>query len=119
MTAGEQVKGAVPAVPKGFVRCVQLYSINEPSARGAMTTDRKVFYYYFGKGDTVPDTAGWEPFGEQMAAAIADKQRSPRIYSFHPIASKPSKLSVERLLKQNPVLVSAGVTLKDFSFKTR
>jgi hypothetical protein len=116
MTAGEQVEGAIPAVPKGFVRWVQLGSINKPSARGAMGTDRTVFYIYCGDRVTVPDTAGWEPLGEQLAAAMADKLGSQRIRYVYPVPSDPKKLSVERVLEENPVLVSAGVTLEDFSF---
>jgi len=116
MTAGEQVEGVIPAVPKGFVRCVQLYSINKPSARGAKKTDRSVYYIYCGDRVTAPDTAGWEPFGEQLAAAMADKLGSQRIRYMHNVPSTLSELSVERVLEENPVLVSAGVTLKDFSF---
>ena len=115
MTAGEHFGVAIPAVPKGFVRWVQLRSINEPSERGAMKKDRSVYYIYCGDGVTVPDTAGWEPLGEQMAAAMADKRGSQRIYSLHP-REYTNNLSMEKLLKQNPVLVSAGVTLDDFSF---
>ena len=117
MTAGEQVEGAIPAVPKGFVRWVQLRRINEPSTRSALkTADRKVFYIYCGDGVTVPDTAGWEPFGEQMWQAMDGKLGSQRILSLRPAASDLSKLSVERVLEENPVLVSAGVKLGKFSF---
>ena len=131
MTAGDHSEGVhvVPAVPKGFVRWVQLYHIDEPErrivrlsaqcafpAQCASKADRRVFYIYCGDGVTVPDTAGWEPLGEQMWQAMADKLGSQRILSLRPAASDLSKLSVERVLEENPVLVSAGVTLDDFSF---
>jgi len=117
MTAGEHFGVAIPAVPKGFVRWVQLRRINEPSERRALKVDRSVYYTYCGDGGTVPDTAGWEPLGEQMAAAMADKLGLQRIYSLRP-REYTNNLSVEKLLKQNPVLVSAGVTLDNFSFTT-
>jgi hypothetical protein len=121
MTSGEQVEGAIPAVPKGFVRLVQLRRINDLSAHStSKMPQRDVYYFYFGKGRTVPDTAGWEPFGEQIAAAMADKRASSRIYVPHHAAHVLSpKLSVQRILEENPVLVSAGVTLEDFSFTVK
>jgi len=117
MTAGEQVEGAIPAVPEGFVRWVQLRSINEPSTRkGLKSRDRDVFYIYCGDRVTVPDTAGWEPFGEQMWQAMDGKLGSQRIFSLRTAASDLSRLSVERVLEEYPVLVSAGVKLDNFSF---
>jgi len=116
MTAGEHFGDAVPAVPKGFVRCVQLRRINEPSTRkGLKSSDRDVYYFYCGDRVTVPVTAGWEPFGEQMTAAIANEWGSKKIFSVRR-TTIAFKLSVEQLKMQNPVLVSAGVKLDDFSF---
>jgi hypothetical protein len=114
MTSGEQVEGAIPAVPKGFVRLVQLRRINEPSTRkGLKSVDRDIFYIYCGDRVTVPDTAGWEPFGEQMAAAMANEWGSQRIYSVRR-TTIAFRLSVEKLKMQNPVL--AGLKLDNFSF---
>jgi len=116
MTSGEKLEGAIPAVPKGFVRWVQLRRINEPSTRKSLkSSDRDVYYFYCGDRVTVPVTAGWEPFGEQMTAAIANEWGSKRIFSVRR-TTLAFKLSVEQLRMQNPVLVSAGVKLDDFSF---
>jgi hypothetical protein len=112
MTAGERFGEVIPAVPNGFVRWVQLSSINEPNKRKHVKTDRTVYYIYCGEGDTVPDTRGWEPFGAQLAAAMADRRGSQLIHSLR----HPKLLSVKSILKENPVLVSEGVTLDDFSF---
>ena len=113
MTAGEHRGEVIPAVPKGFVRWVQLDRINELDKRKPGNDGRTVCYIYCGEGDTVPDTRGWEPFGAQLAAAMADRCGSQRIQSL----CHPKLLSVKRILEENPVLVSAGVTLDDFSFK--
>ena len=118
MTAGERFGEVIPAVPKGFVRWVQLSSINEPDKRKHGKLNRHVYYIYCGEGDTVPDTRGWEPFGGQLAAAMADRWGQQRIHTLRHSTSNPSKPSVESILKENPVLVSAGVTLDDFSFKS-
>jgi hypothetical protein len=118
MTAGEHFCTAqqqIPAVPKGFVRWVQLFNINELSARKA-TTDRNVHYIFCGDANVVPDTAGWAPFGEEFKAAMADKQGSQRISSMRPPQSAPKRMSVQRCLKENPLLESAGVTLEHFDF---
>ena len=55
-----------------------------------------------------------------MAAAMADKRGSPRMYVLRhsPQAALP-KPSVERVLEENPVLLSAGVTLDNFSFTVK
>ena len=116
MTAGERFGEVIPAVPKGFVRWVQLDRINRPNKRKHLKDERKVYYIYCGEGDTVPDTRGWEPFGAQLAAAMADRRGSQRILALR--TNKPSLLSVKSILKENPVLVSAGVTLDDFGFKS-
>ena len=79
MTAGERFGEVIPAVPKGFVRWVQLPRINETDERKRGKNDRKVCYIYCGEGDTVPDTRGWEPFGAQLAAAMADRWGQQRI----------------------------------------
>jgi hypothetical protein len=113
MTAGERY-GLIPAVPKGFVRWVQLSNINAPSAR-KHAADRKVHYIYCGDANVVPDTAGWEPFDGKLAAAMKDKQGSQRISSLRP-RTQAGHMSVERWLREYPLLKSAGVTLDDFSF---
>ena len=115
MTAGEHFGEAIPAVPKGFVRWVQLFNINERNRRNYFRAveDRKAYYIYCGQGDTVPDTRGWQPFGGQLAAAMADRRGSQRIERLLPQATRPSVASI---LEENPVLVSEGVTLDDFSF---
>ena len=122
MTAGEHFGEVIPAVPKGFVRWVQLFNINEQERRNYLggATDRKAYYIYCGEGDTVPDTRGWQPFGGQLAAAMADRRGSQRIQSRlpQPKAWRRSALSVAGILEENPVLVSAGVTLDDFSFSS-
>ena len=112
MTAGEHFGEVIPAVPKGFVRWVQLLRINELDKRKRGKDDRKVYYIYCGEGDIVPDTRGWEPFGAQLAAAMADRCGSQRIQSL----CHPQLLSVKRILEENPVLESAGVTLDNFGF---
>jgi hypothetical protein len=118
MTAGEHFGEVIPAVPKGFVRWLQLSNINEQERHKYLggATDRNVCYIYCGEGDTVPDTRGWQPFGGQLAAAMADRRGSQRIWCLHPQVDRPSRLSAARILEENPVLVSAGVTLDDFSF---
>jgi hypothetical protein len=118
MTAGEHFGEVIPAVPKGFVRWLQLFNINEQERHKYLGggNDGRVYYIYCGEGDTVPDTRGWQPFGGQLAAAMADRRGSQRIQSLFPQANRPSRLSVARILEENPVLVSAGVTLDDFSF---
>ena len=114
MTAGEHVGEVIPAVPKGFVRWVQLLRINELDKRKHVKDDRNVYYIYCGEGDTVPDTRGWEPFGAQLAAAMADRRGAQLIRALR--KNKSSVLAVDSILKENPVLVSAGVTLDDFNF---
>jgi len=118
MTAGEHCGDLVPVVPKGFVRWVQLHRINEPDERNGSRTNRSVYYIYCGEGDTVPDTRGWEPFGGQLAAAMLHRRGSQRICHLRHCTTDPSALSVESILKENPVLVSAGVTMDDFSFSS-
>ena len=119
MTAGEHFSTAqqqIPAVPKGFVRWVQLNNINAPSERKLKKDDRKVHYIFCGDANVVPDTAGWAPFGEEFKAAMADKRGSQRISSMRQTQSAPNRLSVETCLKENPLLKSAGVTLEHFNF---
>jgi hypothetical protein len=115
MTAGEHF-GQIPPVPKGFVRWVQLSNINKLSARNRARTDRNMHYIYCGDGNVVPDTAGWAPFGAELAAAMAHKLGSQKISSMRIPPSDPNRMSVERCLRENPILKSAGVTLDDFSF---
>jgi hypothetical protein len=116
MTAGEHFGQLIPAVPKGFVRWVQLRKINEPDAHKHAYTDRTVCYIYCGDANVVPDTAGWAPFDGKLAAAMRDKQGSQRIVCMRPPPSAPTLMSVERCLQENPLLKSAGVTLDDFNF---
>jgi hypothetical protein len=119
MTAGEHFSTAqqqIPAVPKGFVRWVQLNNINAPSERKLKKDDRRVHYIFCGDANVVPDTAGWAPFGEEFKAAMADKRGSQRISSMRSPQSAPNRLSVETCLKENPLLKSAGVTLEHFNF---
>jgi hypothetical protein len=111
MTAGEHFGQLIPAVPKGFVRWTQLGKINK-SARTSKS-DRRVYYIYCGDANSVPDTAGWAPFGDEMAAAMEGKRGSQRIGSLRTGAGHPS---VEKCLEENPLLVSAGVSQSDFSF---
>ena len=115
MTAGEHFGQLIPAVPKGFVRWVQLRKINEPDAHKHAYTDRTVCYIYCGDANVVPDTAGWEPFDGKLAAAMKDKQGSQRISSLRP-RTQAGHMSVERWLREYPLLKSAGVTLDDFNF---
>jgi hypothetical protein len=117
MTTGEH-HGRISAIPKGFVRVVHLRKIDELDARKLLTTtDRDVYYFYCGDADGAPDTAGWQPFGEQMAAALEKDGRRLRILG-SPLTNQ--KNSVFECLKQYPVLGDIGVTLEDFCFsKTR
>ena len=48
MTAGERFGEVVPAVPKGFVRWVQLGKMNEPDERKRSNDVRAVYYIYCG-----------------------------------------------------------------------
>jgi hypothetical protein len=113
MTAGEHFGQLIPAVPKGFVRWTQLGKINERSMRDPKS-DRKVYYIYCGDANSVPDTAGWAPFGDEMAAAMKGKRGSQRIGSLRIGAGHHP--SVEKCLKENTILVSAGVSQSNFSF---
>jgi len=118
MTAGERFGEVIPAVPKGFVRWMQLNKINEPDKRKHLKTERMVCYIYCGERDTVPDTRGWEPFGAQLAAAMADRRGIQRIRFLRPCGETDRGApSVESILEENPVLGTAGVTPDDFSFR--
>jgi hypothetical protein len=115
MTAGEHY-GQIPPVPKGFVRWVHLRKINEPDARKlTANNDRDVHYIYCGDANVVPDTAGWAPFDGKLAEAMADKRGVVKISAMRP-PIQAGQMSVQRCLQENPLLVSAGVTLDDFDF---
>ena len=113
MTTGEHFGQLIPVVPKGFVRWVQLSNINAPTKHKDY---KKVYYIYCGDANVVPSTAGWAPFGAEMAAAMAGKRGSQRIGCMRAPVTDTTRMSVETCLKKNPLLDSEGVTLDDFNF---
>jgi hypothetical protein len=114
----------VPAVPKGFVRWVQLNNINGKRKLTMSKLDRDVFYIFCGDAVTVPDTLGWTPFGPEMTEAFV-KATDPKVDQaaacrllLREKKSREWKTSTPAAcLEEYPVLKTAGVNTGLFSFK--